>query len=97
MAIALYWTQHHEHVGGAWLVEAGKDGFGAYLIHMPILYGSFMTLHRCRANQYLDPEPIGLDFWPSFSRFGAVINCEPFLPSDASSNPSTSNTPTTHW
>ena len=46
MAIALYWTQHHEHVGGAWLAEAGKDGFGAYLIHMPILYGSFMSLHR---------------------------------------------------
>ena len=45
-AIALYWTQHHEHVGGAWLAEAGKDGFGAYLIHMPILYGSFMSLHR---------------------------------------------------
>ena len=45
MAIFLYWTKHHEQVGGTWLAEAGKDGFGAYLVHMPILYGSFMTLH----------------------------------------------------
>ena len=45
MAIFLTWTQHHEHIGGAWLAEAGRDGFGAYLIHMPVLYGCFMPLY----------------------------------------------------
>jgi hypothetical protein len=25
--------------------QAGRDGFGAYLIHMPILYGCFMPLY----------------------------------------------------
>ena len=50
MAIFLYWTQHHEHVGGAWLAKAGRDSFGAYLIHMPVLYGSFMTLYLLGLN-----------------------------------------------
>ena len=45
MAIFLTWTQHHEHIGGAWLAEAGRDSFGAYLIHMPVLYGCFMPLY----------------------------------------------------
>jgi hypothetical protein len=45
MAMFLTWTQQHEHIGGAWLAQAGRDGFGAYLIHMPILYGCFMPLY----------------------------------------------------
>jgi peptidoglycan/LPS O-acetylase OafA/YrhL len=45
IAMFLTWTQQHEHIGGAWLAKAGRDSFGAYLIHMPILYGCFMPLY----------------------------------------------------
>ena len=45
IAAVLTWSKAHEQLDSHWLIKAGKDSFGAYLIHMPILYGSFMSLH----------------------------------------------------
>ena len=45
IAIFLHWTQHHESIGGTWLAKAGRDSFGAYLIHMPILYLAIISVY----------------------------------------------------
>ncbi len=45
IAIFLHWKQHHESIGGTWLAKAGGDSFGAYLIHMPILYIAIMSIY----------------------------------------------------
>ena len=45
MAMFLTWTQQHEHIGGAWLAKAGRDSFGAYLIHIPILAGVMVSFY----------------------------------------------------
>lgn len=45
IAIFLVWTQQHESIGGLWLAKAGRDSFGAYLMHMPILYGVILSIY----------------------------------------------------
>ena len=41
----LTWNQEHEKLNSNWLVNAGKDSFGAYLIHIPILAGVMVSFY----------------------------------------------------
>lgn len=43
MAAILAWSQDHQQPEQHWLVKAGKDSFGAYLIHIPLLAGTMIT------------------------------------------------------
>ena len=43
MAAILAWSQDHQQPEKHWLVKAGKDSFGAYLIHIPLLAGTMIT------------------------------------------------------
>ena len=43
MAAILAWSQDHQQTEQQWLVQAGKDSFGAYLIHIPLLAGTMIT------------------------------------------------------
>ena len=45
IAAILTWNQGHEQLNSNWLVKAGKDSFGAYLIHIPILAGIMLSFY----------------------------------------------------
>jgi peptidoglycan/LPS O-acetylase OafA/YrhL len=45
IAAILTWNQSHEQLNSNWLVKAGKDSFGAYLIHIPILAGVMVIFY----------------------------------------------------
>ncbi len=45
IAGTLAWNQGHEQLNSHWLVKAGKDSFGAYLIHIPLLAGAIYGLY----------------------------------------------------
>ena len=45
IAAILTWNQGHEKLNSNWLVKAGKDSFGAYLIHIPILAGVMVSFY----------------------------------------------------
>lgn len=45
IAAILTWNQGHEKLNSNWLVNAGKDSFGAYLIHIPILAGVMVSFY----------------------------------------------------
>ena len=45
IATILGWNQGHEKLTSNWLVNAGKDSFGAYLIHIPILVGVMVSFY----------------------------------------------------
>ena len=45
IATILGWNQGHEKLTSNWLVNAGKDSFGAYLIHIPILAGVMVSFY----------------------------------------------------
>ena len=45
IAAILTWNQEHEHSNSDWLVRAGKDSFGAYLVHIPLLAGAMVGFY----------------------------------------------------
>ena len=45
IAATLTWSQAHEQIDSHWLVKAGRDSFGAYLIHIPLLAGAMVTFY----------------------------------------------------
>ena len=45
IAAVLTWSQDHEQLDSHWLIKAGNDSFGAYLIHIPLLAGAIVTLY----------------------------------------------------
>ena len=45
IATILGWNQGHEKLTSNWLINAGKDSFGAYLIHIPILAGVMVSFY----------------------------------------------------
>ena len=45
IAAILTWSQSHEQPDSHWLIKAGKDSFGAYLIHIPLLAGAMITFY----------------------------------------------------
>ncbi|MDB4625528.1 acyltransferase, partial [Synechococcus sp. AH-551-E19] len=45
IAAVLTWSQAHEQLDSHWLIKAGKDSFGAYLIHIPLLAGAMVTFY----------------------------------------------------
>ncbi len=45
IAAILTWNQGHEKLNSNWLVNAGKDSFGAYSIHTPILAGVMVSFY----------------------------------------------------
>ena len=45
IAAILTWNQEHEHSNNDWLVRAGKDSFGAYLVHIPLLAGAMVSFY----------------------------------------------------
>ena len=45
IAAILTWSQAHEQLDNHWLVKAGKDSFGAYLIHIPLLAGAMVAFY----------------------------------------------------
>ena len=45
IAAILTWSQDYERLDSHWLTKAGKDSFGAYLIHIPILAGAMVTFY----------------------------------------------------
>ena len=45
IAAVITWSQAHEQLDSHWLIKAGKDSFGAYLIHIPLLAGAMVTFY----------------------------------------------------
>ena len=45
IAAILTWNQEHEQLSSNWLVRAGKDSFGAYLVHIPLLAAAMVGFY----------------------------------------------------
>ena len=45
IAAVLTWSQEHEQLDSHWLIKAGNDSFGAYLIHIPLLAGAMVAFY----------------------------------------------------